>query len=95
MNGPGNGNELREKESTSQIFQNVSSLAKGHGQETWYPTLQKTVWVLAQLRDFVKVHIHDFLYVLYSLASLTKIYFSSLPYSKILLKRHFHIAAFL
>lgn len=24
-------------------------------QETWYPTLRKTVWVLAQLHEFVKV----------------------------------------
>lgn len=24
-------------------------------QETWYPTLQKTLWVLSQLHDFVKV----------------------------------------
>jgi hypothetical protein len=39
------------KESVSQIFQ-VKSLDR---QETWYPTLQKTLWVLSQLHDFVKV----------------------------------------
>ncbi|KAF9559048.1 Sec34-domain-containing protein [Agrocybe pediades] len=59
MNAAGNGHELREKESTSQIFQNVSALAKGQSQDTWYPTLQKTVWVLSQLRDFVKPAIFD------------------------------------
>lgn len=40
-----------EKESIGQIFQ-VRSLDK---QDTWYPTLQKTLWVLSQLHDFVKV----------------------------------------
>ena len=40
-----------KKENISQIFQ-VKSLDK---QETWYPTLQKTLWVLSQLHDFVKV----------------------------------------
>jgi len=40
-----------KKENVSQIFQ-VKSLDK---QETWYPTLQKTLWVLSQLHDFVKV----------------------------------------
>jgi conserved oligomeric Golgi complex subunit 3 len=43
---------IKEKESYSQLFQQ-QSLAK---QDTWYPTLQKTVWVLSQLHDFVKVH---------------------------------------
>ena len=43
--------DIREKESVSRLFQ-LSSLDK---QETWYPTLQKTVWVLSQLHDFVKV----------------------------------------
>ena len=46
------GLEIREKQSVSQIFQS-KSLDK---QETWYPTLQKTVWVLSQLKDFVKVN---------------------------------------
>ena len=36
----------------SQIF-HLPSLDK---QDTWYPTLRKTVWVLSQLHDFVKVH---------------------------------------
>lgn len=46
--------EIKEKQSVNQIFQ-LKSLDK---QETWYPTLQKTVWVLSQLKDFVKVR-HD------------------------------------
>ena len=45
------GTEIREKESVSQLFR-VPSLEK---QDTWYPTLRKTVWVLEQLHDFVKV----------------------------------------
>ena len=45
------GTEISEKESVSQIFR-VPSLDK---QDTWYPTLRKTVWVLEQLHDFVKV----------------------------------------
>lgn len=45
------GTEIREKESISQIFR-LPSLDK---QDTWFPTLQKTVWVLSQLHDFVKV----------------------------------------
>jgi len=47
----GGGLQYPEKENVSQIFQ-VKSLDK---QETWYPTLQKTLWVLSQLHDFVKV----------------------------------------
>ena len=43
--------DTREKESVSQIFR-VPSLGN---QDTWYPTLRKTVWVLEQLHDFVKV----------------------------------------
>ena len=43
--------DIKEKQSISQIFQ-LKSLDK---QETWYPTLQKTVWVLSHLKDFVKV----------------------------------------
>lgn len=45
------GLEIREKESVSQLFQ-FKSLDK---QDTWYPTLRKTVWVLSQLHEFVKV----------------------------------------
>lgn len=45
------GPRYPEKDNVSQIFQ-VKSLDK---QETWYPTLQKTLWVLSQLHDFVKV----------------------------------------
>ncbi|KAF9241866.1 Sec34-like family-domain-containing protein [Melanogaster broomeanus] len=40
--------DIKEKESVSRLFQ-LSSLDK---KETWYPTLQKTVWVLSQLHDF-------------------------------------------
>ncbi|KAF8134474.1 Sec34-like family-domain-containing protein [Boletus edulis] len=47
--------DIREKESVSRLFQ-LSSLDK---QETWYPTLQKTVWVLSQLHDFVKPAIFE------------------------------------
>lgn len=47
----GGGFQYPEKENVSQIFQ-VKSLDK---QETWYPTLQRTLWVLSQLHDFVKV----------------------------------------
>ena len=45
------GTEIKEKQSVSQVFQ----LKSWDKQETWYPTLQKTVWVLSQLKDFVKV----------------------------------------
>ena len=45
------GFEIKEKESVSQLFQ-LKSLDK---QDTWYPTLRKTVWVLSQLHEFVKV----------------------------------------
>lgn len=49
---PPSGAEIREKQpSVSRIFQ-VRSWDK---QETWYPTLQKTIWVLSQLHEFVKV----------------------------------------
>ena len=48
---PQSGNEIREKESVSEIFQ-LPSLDK---QDTWYPTMRKMVWVLSQLHDFVKV----------------------------------------
>lgn len=46
----GGGIQYPEKESVSQVF-HVKSLDK---QETWYPTLQRTLWVLSQLHDFVK-----------------------------------------
>lgn len=49
---PGGGPlQSKEKESFSQLFR-LPTLDK---QETWFPTLQKTVWVLAQLHDFVNV----------------------------------------
>lgn len=44
-----------EKESISQLFQ-LPSLDK---QETWFPTLRKTIWVLSQLHDFVKPAIFE------------------------------------
>jgi conserved oligomeric Golgi complex subunit 3 len=50
---PVTGYEIKEKESVSQLFQ-LPSLDK---KDTWYPTLQKTVWVLSQLHDFVKVRL--------------------------------------
>ncbi|KAI0644707.1 Sec34-domain-containing protein [Trametes meyenii] len=52
---PVSGTEIKEKQSVSRIFQ-VKSWDK---QETWYPTLQKTVWVLSQLHEFVKPAIFD------------------------------------
>ncbi|KAI0338277.1 Sec34-domain-containing protein [Trametopsis cervina] len=52
---PVTGFEIKEKESVSQLFQ-LKSLDK---QDTWYPTLSKTVWVLSQLHDFVKPAIFD------------------------------------
>lgn len=48
---PSSGTEIKEKESFSQLFQ-LKSLDK---QDTWYPTLRRTVWVLSQLHEFVKV----------------------------------------
>jgi conserved oligomeric Golgi complex subunit 3 len=48
----GSGYQITEKkDSLSQVFQ-LKSLDK---QDTWFPTLQKTIWVLSQLHDFVKV----------------------------------------
>ncbi|OBZ70968.1 Conserved oligomeric Golgi complex subunit 3 [Grifola frondosa] len=44
------GADLKEKESVSQLFQ-LKSLDK---QDTWFPTLRKTVWVLSQLHEYVK-----------------------------------------
>jgi len=47
---------LQEKQSTSQIFQTVATLQQ---QDTWYPPVRRTVWVLSQLRDFVKPAIFE------------------------------------
>jgi hypothetical protein len=47
---------LQEKQSMSQIFQKVASLQQ---QDTWYPPVRRTVWVLSQLRDFVKPAIFE------------------------------------
>ncbi|KAH9940375.1 Sec34-domain-containing protein [Epithele typhae] len=52
---PASALDIKEKQSVSQLFQS-KSLDK---QETWYPTLQRTVWVLSQLKDFVKPAIFD------------------------------------
>lgn len=51
MRKPVSQYEIKEKDSVSQLFQ-LPSLDK---KETWFPTLEKTVWVLSQLHDFVKV----------------------------------------
>jgi hypothetical protein len=48
---PTGENNLREKESVSELFR----LTSREKEETWYPTLRKTVWVLSQLHDFVQV----------------------------------------
>ncbi|KIL64608.1 hypothetical protein M378DRAFT_126439 [Amanita muscaria Koide BX008] len=52
---PASSTGLQEKESFSLMFQ-LPSLDK---QDTWYPTLQKTVWILSQLHDFVKPTIFE------------------------------------
>lgn len=70
------GLDIKEKESISQIFR-VRSLDK---QDTWFPTLQKTVWVLSQLHNFVKVTV-----ILAYLMLLN--YLTSLRSSRTLLKR--------
>ncbi|KAG6878890.1 hypothetical protein C0992_006827 [Termitomyces sp. T32_za158] len=44
------GTEILEKASVSELFR-LPSIEK---QDTWYPTLRKTIWVLSQLHDFVK-----------------------------------------
>ncbi|KAG6900069.1 hypothetical protein C0993_003419 [Termitomyces sp. T159_Od127] len=49
------GTELLEKASVSELFR-LPSIEK---QNTWYPTLRKTVWVLSQLHDFVKPAIFE------------------------------------
>ncbi|KAJ7592675.1 Sec34-like family-domain-containing protein [Mycena floridula] len=46
---------IKEKEVISQIFQMPSLDKKG----TWFPTLQKVVWVLSQLHEFVKPAIFE------------------------------------
>lgn len=50
---PAAENGLLEKESVSELFR----LTSREKEATWYPTLQKTVWVLSQLHDFVQVWI--------------------------------------
>ncbi|KIY73271.1 Sec34-domain-containing protein [Cylindrobasidium torrendii FP15055 ss-10] len=52
---PASATDMKEKEIVSQIFR-TPSLEK---QDTWYPTLQKTVWVLSQLHDYVKPAIFE------------------------------------
>ncbi|KAF5381998.1 hypothetical protein D9615_004200 [Tricholomella constricta] len=47
--------ENQEKASVSELFR-LPSIEK---QDTWYPTLRKTVWVLSQLHDFVKPAIFE------------------------------------
>ncbi|KAJ7111549.1 Sec34-like family-domain-containing protein [Mycena crocata] len=47
--------QSKEKESFSQFFR-LPTLDK---QETWFPTLEKTVWVLSQLHDFVNPAIFE------------------------------------
>ncbi|KAF9012256.1 Sec34-domain-containing protein [Hymenopellis radicata] len=47
--------DLKEKQSISEIF-TAESLAK---QDTWFPTLQTTYWVLSQLRPYVKPAIFE------------------------------------
>jgi hypothetical protein len=81
---PITGYEIKEKESVSQLFQ-LSSLNK---KETWYPTLQKTVWVLSQLHDFVKVFFSGMTWP--SLKNNLGPCCISQPFSKILLKKLSH-----
>ncbi|KAH0584972.1 Conserved oligomeric Golgi complex subunit 3 [Termitomyces sp. J132] len=52
---PSSGTEIQEKASVSDIFR-LPSIER---QNTWYPTLRKTVWVLSQLHDFVKPAIFE------------------------------------
>ncbi|PFH50015.1 hypothetical protein AMATHDRAFT_4405 [Amanita thiersii Skay4041] len=52
---PPTTNELREKDITRPVF-NLPSIDK---KDTWYPPLQKTVWILSQLHDFVKPMIFE------------------------------------
>lgn len=48
--GEPTGYEIREKQSISRLFEGPGL----NQQETWYPTLAKTVWVLSQLHDYVQ-----------------------------------------
>ncbi|KAF8072123.1 Sec34-like family-domain-containing protein [Lyophyllum atratum] len=47
--------DIQEKQSVSELFR----LPSIDQQDTWYPTLRKTVWVLSQLHDFVKPAIFE------------------------------------
>lgn len=47
--------DIKEKEAVSRLFQ-LPSLDR---KETWYPTVQRTVWVLSQLHDYVKPAIFE------------------------------------
>lgn len=46
---------IREKEAVSELFH----LPSHEKQDTWYPTLRKTIWVLSQLHDFVQPAIFE------------------------------------
>ncbi|KAH9168251.1 Sec34-like family-domain-containing protein [Lactarius sanguifluus] len=48
--GTPTGYEIREKQSTSRLFEGAGL----NQRETWFPTVSKTVWVLSQLHDFVQ-----------------------------------------
>ena len=48
--GEPTGHEIREKQSISKLFEGPGL----NRQETWFPTLAKTVWVLSQLHDYVQ-----------------------------------------
>ncbi|EIN11167.1 Sec34-domain-containing protein [Punctularia strigosozonata HHB-11173 SS5] len=52
---PPPSNAIREKESVSELF-HLPSMER---RSTWYPTLERTVWVLSQLHDFVKPEIFN------------------------------------
>ena len=51
-----NSLELSEKEDENQ--RRLFPLPSYQKQATWYPTLQKTFWVLSQLHGFVNVNIY-------------------------------------
>jgi hypothetical protein len=46
---------MHEKEAVSELFR----LPSREKQDTWYPTLRKTIWVLSQLHDFVQPAIFE------------------------------------
>ncbi|KAH9987020.1 Sec34-like family-domain-containing protein [Russula compacta] len=48
--GARTGYEIREKQIVSRLFEGPGL----NQQETWFPTLAKTVWVLSQLHDYVQ-----------------------------------------